>query len=202
MKTLLFITFLSILCLCVGLLFFYGSENSTFKQKPSSSCNVWKDPSTGLMWQVSPTGGEMDQESAQKHCKSLSLGGKHDWRLPTISELRTLIRGCPATQKGGACDISDSCLRMESCGNDACQGCYESQGHGLGKNGEFWPPELHGSSQQYDCGSYWSSSKAMVEQINFRLSMRVNFDTGQVGNAFFSACRNFNVRCVRNSISR
>jgi Protein of unknown function (DUF1566) len=51
---------------------------------------TWKDPKTGLEWQrQSP--GEMPWLEALAYAKSLCLDGKRDWRLPTVSELETLL---------------------------------------------------------------------------------------------------------------
>ncbi len=50
----------------------------------------WKDPETGLEWQVESP-GEMNWHEALKYAKTLSLDGKKDWRLPTARELETLI---------------------------------------------------------------------------------------------------------------
>jgi len=44
------------------------------------------DNNTGLMWQKTD-GGEMTFESASAFCKSLTLGGHNDWRLPVSHEL-------------------------------------------------------------------------------------------------------------------
>jgi len=44
------------------------------------------DQVTGLLWQQAD-GGEMTWERAAAHCKSLSLGGHNDWRLPFAHEL-------------------------------------------------------------------------------------------------------------------
>jgi Protein of unknown function (DUF1566) len=119
---------------------------------------VWKDKKSGLTWQVKPTGPAMNWEGAKSHCSGLSLGDKSDWRMPTISELRSLIRGCPATEKGGSCRISDSCLNYRKCKNNSgvftdnlCGGCAYDEGTGQG--GAYWPPELEGKVTWY-----WSSS--------------------------------------------
>jgi hypothetical protein len=51
---------------------------------------TWKDPETGLEWQrASP--GKMSWQEALDYAKSLTLDGKSDWRLPTVSELETLL---------------------------------------------------------------------------------------------------------------
>ncbi len=51
---------------------------------------TWIDPQTGLEWQMhSP--GAMTWFQAQDYARSLALDGKCDWRLPTASELETLL---------------------------------------------------------------------------------------------------------------
>ncbi len=44
------------------------------------------DNNTGLMWQKTD-GGEMTFENAASFCKSMTLGGHNDWRLPSSHEL-------------------------------------------------------------------------------------------------------------------
>ena len=44
------------------------------------------DNNTGLMWQKTD-GGEMTIENAKEYCTNLTLGGYHNWRLPTSIEL-------------------------------------------------------------------------------------------------------------------
>lgn len=119
----------------------------------SSICSGgWFDPSSGRCWQNPPDGTERTWDAAVAYCSSLSLGGygPGSWHLPTISELRSLIRGCPATETGGSCGVTDTCLDA-ACRDASCYGC--SGGDGPGSAGAYWPPELHGVAQWY-----WSSS--------------------------------------------
>ena len=51
---------------------------------------IWKDPATGLEWQFQSP-GVMTWDQAQEYARSLFLDGRNDWRLPTVSELETLI---------------------------------------------------------------------------------------------------------------
>ena len=51
---------------------------------------TWKDPETGLEWQFNSP-GEMTWYEAQEYARSLTLGGRNDWRLPTAAELESLI---------------------------------------------------------------------------------------------------------------
>jgi len=114
-----------------------------------TSSDIWTDPSTGLTWQVAYAGDWILFADAQTLCANLSLasGG---WRLPTISELRSLIRGCDATMTDGACTVTDSCLDS-TCWNDPCGGCTSLAGPASG--GAYWPDGLTGVID-----FYWSSS--------------------------------------------
>jgi hypothetical protein len=49
------------------------------------------DTTTNLLWQQSHSEEKMCWEEAKEYCKSLTLAGHSDWRLPTIEELETLI---------------------------------------------------------------------------------------------------------------
>lgn len=65
------------------------------------------DSKTGKVWS-SISENDMDWERAVQYCEDLEEGGKTDWRLPTIDELRTLIRNCKITATGGSCEVSES----------------------------------------------------------------------------------------------
>jgi hypothetical protein len=54
------------------------------------SAKTWKDNATGLMWSVMDNGMEVPSNQAGAYCKSLSLDGYKDWRLPTDKELDTI----------------------------------------------------------------------------------------------------------------
>ena len=64
---------------------------------PETQPPTWKDPKTGLEWQgESP--GKMSWDQAREYAESLPLNGKHDWRIPTLAELESLLdrtRGRP-----------------------------------------------------------------------------------------------------------
>jgi len=49
------------------------------------------DTRTNLLWQQSPPNKLFTWQDANKHCKSLTLAGYDDWRLPTKEELEHLI---------------------------------------------------------------------------------------------------------------
>ena len=63
-----------------------------------------KDPKTGLLWEDTPHVKEVKitHPKALLYCRSLTLGGHTDWRLPTIKELLSIVdytRVSPATFK-------------------------------------------------------------------------------------------------------
>ena len=116
------------------------------------------DTYSGLCWQDPPAEGEDTRQTwdeAVAYCDDLDLGGHGpgSWHLPTISELRLLLRGCPATETGGACGVTDDCLAYEDCWSDPCRGCRALEGPGA--EGAYWPEEFVSGSV---VGSYWSSS--------------------------------------------
>jgi len=91
----------------------------------------------------------MNLSEAKAHCAGLSLDGG-GWHLPTIGKLRTLIRGCPATEDGGSCNVKEGDCLAESCSDITCVGCSLNDGPA---DGCYWPDEMQGS-----CWWYWSSS--------------------------------------------
>ncbi|MGI6394179.1 MAG: hypothetical protein ACOX2F_05545 [bacterium] len=81
------------------------------------------------------TSNHMHWDEAYNHCQS--IGG----RLPTISELRTLIKECPFVEPNGECNINISCLSVLECRNPECNGCEPTDDGRysiLGDRGIFW----------------------------------------------------------------
>lgn len=85
---------------------------------------VWTDIPRGLMWirtaRVRSDNGSYGLVEATTFCNNLVLpltnnpygwDSHNDWRLPTISELRTLVKeGCYNLTPGGVCGVTDECL--------------------------------------------------------------------------------------------
>jgi len=77
------------------------SYTNTFGEDSDYTCNphsytvisngVVKDNVTGLEWQQATAPGTYTWQQAIDYCNNLSLGGKDDWRLPTMKELSTLV---------------------------------------------------------------------------------------------------------------
>lgn len=136
----------------------------------------------GVCWsKKSPE--KMNWSNANKYCANLVEDGSSDWRLPTISELRTLMQNCSAIETGGSCGVTDSCL-SSSCRRKkikACNGCSYDKS----KSGKY--------SVFGDVGSLWSSS---VRSDFTGFVWYLSFSSGLVngGNIFSSR---HHVRCVR-----
>lgn len=84
---------------------------------------------------------KMDWKEAFSYCNSLNANTYEGWRLPTINELRSLIKNCPRTVTGGLCRVSDNC-NSDSCW-DGARNCFcEAKSDGyyslLGDNEYIW----------------------------------------------------------------
>jgi hypothetical protein len=147
------------------------------------------DSTTDLCWQhpaehecpfaeISMEGTEF---IARSYCSDLVLGGHEDWRLPSIDELRSLIRGCPSTEPGGECAISEDsdCLTMDCA--EECGGCE-------GGGGCYWDPQLGEF-----CPRYWSSSECEPNMEG--CAWHVSFVSGAVDWMGIEGAER--VRCVR-----
>ena len=107
--------------------------------------DCWYDPTSGLAWADPPsTTARLDWQQAVDHCANLRAAGHDDWQLPSINQLRSLIRGCPDNQPGGSCQtVLDA---------PSCAGCPSSA---RPSHGCFWPQPLLGA-----CDSYWTRTVA------------------------------------------
>ncbi|MDI7267546.1 MAG: DUF1566 domain-containing protein [Myxococcota bacterium] len=145
------------------------------------------DAASRLCWQDPPPEQRYTWQQAIDYCAGLSLGGHGagEWRLPTIAELRSLIRGCARTQAGGSCPVGDSCLGSGCWTSEACTSCESLRGPGTG--GCYWPAGLGGA-----CSGYWSSSSSAGSASD---AWPVNFHYGYVYNHV--KANTYYVRCVR-----
>ena len=85
-----------------------------------NECRPWEDPDSGMAWSMESNA--MIWEDAVDYCDKLTEGGHSDWRLPSISEVRTLIKACYGTMTGDRCPVTDSCLSSD-CLNYNCNLC-------------------------------------------------------------------------------
>jgi hypothetical protein len=122
---------------------------------------TWSAASNGLLWENPPSVEAVTLDSAEAYCGDLERCGENGWRVPTISELRTLIDGCTATAPFGACQVTDEC-DFSSCWDDACDGCASGSGP---DGGCYWWAALAGT-----CEIYHSATRVAEESSwNWRL---------------------------------
>ena len=154
-----------------------GSSGNSTDTETSESCTTID----GHMWS-SKSSGTMTWSEAGDYCDNLTECGYSDWKLPSINELRTLIKNCSATETGGSCGVTDSCL-SSSCRTDPCNGCdYDSSGGYYSKLGDDYNVWL------------WSSS---VQSDDSDCAWLVYFNGGSVND--YAKRHYYYVRCVRNA---
>jgi len=169
------------LLLCLTLA---ACNNDSDDDDDSAPGAVWTAPASGLTWQNGAVGDfEVEWDEAPAYCENLVWNKYDDWRLPSIDEFRTLIRGCPATETDDVCAVADSCLDSD-CWSGECQcAIYE----GPGTDGRYWPAEITG--EEY---SYWTKYAVADDEND---AWAVNFGYGAVG---YNGCDGLaGVRCVR-----
>jgi len=124
----------------------------------------WYDEASGLCWQDPAHDEPLSWEDAIDYCDALVLCGRGDWRLPSISELRTFIRGCEATMPGGECGVTDEC-GSECLWSTACEGCNACEGSGMPCGGgfpagQYLDPGVVGNALYNEWARMWSSTES------------------------------------------
>lgn len=152
--------------------------------------DVWYDPTSGLTWQKSDDCCYTWVEAGE-YCEALNGTGAGGWRLPTISELRTLIQGCSATETAGACGVTDECMTLD-CWTAACNGCDYLEGPGL--EGRYWPEGLTGIG-------YWYWSSTTVAGGN-DAAWLANFSNAIVNKEYDILTDYYDVRCLWSPVKR
>ena len=153
------------------------------------------DPSTNLSWQDPPElppdfDGFFTWPGAVEFCENGTWGGHHDWRMPNIHELISLIRGCVNGEVTGGlatsnCGVEDpGCLELGCSLGEDCDHCTQCDGPGA--SGSYWDPALSSNCSQ----RYWSSSPYETSYV-----WTVNFSSAYVGADFIYD--HYCVRCVR-----
>ena len=111
-----------------------------------------RDEESGLWW--SRYFKQKTYDDLVAHCGSYGRGNV--WRLPTVGEARSRIAGCPDTETGGACRISEQDCLSRACANEAgCGGCTSTEGpaEGCYQHGHAQAcPEVFTSASCANCG--------------------------------------------------
>lgn len=186
------------------------SDTDTDTDTDTDEVGEWCDSASGLCWQDPPSTTAMTWYQAagvehaehnpaptEDYCGDLGSG----WRLPTISELRSLVRSGTDTDceviewdmswssvPAGYCEIWDSCLSSSACYDSAeCNpsACGTLEGPGAGDC--YWDAALSGT-----CSYYWSASEGADSTI---VTWFVSFYFGYVNS--HNKYNGYFVRCVR-----
>ena len=148
----------------------------------------WYDSTSGLTWQNSNFSANISATEGATYCSNLVFDSYSDWRLPTISELRSLVRGCSSTVYGGACQVTDSCTSYDSC-RTSCSSC--TSGYGSGSSGKYWDSNLTHT------GTTFVSSTILSDYTTY--SWSINFLTAAMTYDYSSYSKS--IICVRGTMS-
>ncbi len=196
------------------------SENGNLTHNPMTDCAGGKyDPDNDLCWQDPPDETVRQAEEGTEYCESLDLAGHTDWRLPTISELRSLYRSgddepCYTVEWSmswteapeGYCRVSNDVIETldwekegcnpANCGfdRDRTGSIYYSRGPGA--NGCYWDPALSGRCED---ARYVSSTESQRTGRYWLVSFARTPEDASYGIvAFTSEWPTRLARCVRN----
>ena len=149
----------------------------------------------GKVWWSPKTADTMDWLSALNYCEKelndLNKCGYSDWHLPTIDELKTLLKW----RRDSQCKVSDNdnCLSFTDCWtcSSCCHDCTLGGGGECNYSSYYYDGRY---SKLGDSGSLWSSS---VPTEYTHSAWTVNFNAAQVYNKSKSNETEVYVRCVR-----
>lgn len=135
---------------------------------------------------------------ASEYCHDLREQEHNDWRLPTIDELRTLIKDCSATETGGSCGFTDECIKNEE---DPVNNCFEPQSCTCEWRYSYQDDSSYSKLDDWD--ALWSSIPDDCK--NNEDAWYVNFSDGGIykpNTSYNAACEYYYtpvnyVRCVR-----
>jgi hypothetical protein len=143
-----------------------------------------KNTRTGHFWQRGHS-NKIRWQSAASYCKNLSLAGKEDWRLPSVSDYKTIIYGCKSSSY--VCGVNDRCLTDDCWSKD----CFCSKGKGSGENGFYWKRKVW-SYRGDEVGRFWTSS---ADRNDVSKAWFVRFDSGGIGG--YEKNNSNYVKCIR-----
>ncbi len=116
----------------------------------SSNGWCWFDPETRLIWEDPPVSNLSDWTTSENYCSDMVIGELLSWRLPTISELRSISFGSTISDINGTCLVTDDCA-SESC--YSAETCWDDDPEPGPTDGCYWKESLSGN-----CGSYASQT--------------------------------------------
>ncbi|TDI39082.1 MAG: DUF1566 domain-containing protein [Acidobacteria bacterium] len=83
-----------------------GKKAELSKRFKGNGNGTAKDSQTGLLWTTNDHGADVDWNNAAQYCADLELGGRANWRLPTIEELEELyVQDLSSDCGGSTCHV-------------------------------------------------------------------------------------------------
>ncbi len=169
----------------------------SYDDTEDKQATTYTDPVTGLMWEGVGSEDESYMDDAENYCEGLVLENFDDWRLPTITELRTLIHGCAKTATGGDCEVADPDCLEDACG-DSCNNCGINKGPGI--NGYYWDPDADNAFWNKEDNDFVFLSSSKVSDGEDTVWF-VDFATGEVYNGELSWYdQRHKTHCVRTAM--
>jgi len=164
---------------------------------------TWTDSAAGFAWLNPVLSESLTWQKAATYCAELVLDGQSDFRLPTISELRSLVRGCDLTLPGGACRVSDSCTSaFADCAFDVCsRGCTPGVAYKPPvEGGCFWDPALN--QPPFLCfpnaiNCHWSSTEDTLSKSKLVMCFFAANITAVSEQNAQDPLKGYTARCVR-----
>lgn len=165
-------------------------------------CEGWLDAEHNLCWEEPYDNTLRNQDDAKAYCEAKGNG----WAMPTITQLRMLIRGCQANEfreeyrDGIDCIVDDTSEYSDwYLRSGECRGCEPGEGPSLG--GCYWDATLSQditcSTAETDTLEFWSTTGFQEDELDYYRAWIVDFNAGYVTVQISFPGSRLNVRCVR-----
>ena len=148
------------------------SQQATLPKTPVKTNPAKKYKTIGNLTWYDRSPNAMTWNDAKQYCENLPEDDLNAWRLPTIDELRTLIKNCPKTETGGECKVSDKDKHLadqyffSEKYKTNCS-CEDQGNYSKLNDGNLW---LWSSSKRKGYEAYWTvyfgSAKVMTRNNN------------------------------------
>ncbi len=162
-------------CKCNEGYFWNEEKCEELPECSSTSVTPCIDSTIGYVWSNKSTNKISQDQADIEYCPGLSEGEYTDWRLPTISELRTLVQHCPTMEPGGACEVTDLCTGIscweENCSSKYCPSEWKTKYSKLGDTDSLWSSTSKGGA--WDTFWYMDFGSPIPVWAHITASMKV-----------------------------
>ena len=178
-----------------------GSTEDIPDCAPTTGETPCKDPIKGWIWSKKSSEA-MTWEEAVRHCDNMNEGDSEDWHLPNISELRTLIKDCSATEVGGACSVTANCLSDDCWSENSCFSCTSDINHSkLGDSGWFWSSSTRAEHSENAWGTYFGNGRINYREKSVEGYVRCVKRNPEEGDIKTTSCTGLPEKAVWNTVS-